>query len=125
MHPETLALFHRIVKNIRALGRKGGVLVVGRGANYITRDIPGSLHIRVVAEREWRVARVAGGQNISLAEAESLVSRSDRNRRSFVQDTFGRSIDDPLGYTMVLNNQLLGQEAMVRLVLGYLCDDSE
>jgi len=118
VHPETLTLFHRIVKNIRALGRKGGIIIVGRGANFITRDIPGSLHFRIVAEREWRVARISRGQDIPMVEAQTLVNRSDRTRRSFIQDTFGRSIDDPLGYTMVLNNQLLGREEMVRLVIS-------
>jgi hypothetical protein len=121
VHPETLTLFHRIVKNILVLGRKGGVIIVGRGANFITRDISGSLHFRIVAEREWRIARVSNVQQVSTAEAERLVNRSDSTRRSFIHDTFNRSIDDPLGYTLVLNNQLLDSKAMIKLVTGMVC----
>ncbi len=118
VHPETLTLFHRIVHNIRALAKGGGVIIVGRGANFIARDLPGSIHLRIVADREWRVERVARQQEITPEQAAEIVRNSDRARRSYIQESFNRSIDDPLGYTMVLNNQLLDQETIIEMVAG-------
>jgi hypothetical protein len=44
--------------------------------------------------------------------------RDDRQQARFVRQVFGRAIDDPCGYDLVLNVAALGPESAV----GTICD---
>jgi len=42
--------------------------------------------------------------------------RDDRQQVQFVRQVFGRAIDDPAGYDLVLNVATLGEHAVVRTI---------
>ena len=85
-----------------SIARLGGVVVVGRGANFIVGRDRG-FHVRVVAPREERIRAIAERRGVGLREAAHEVAVRDHEREEFVRRLFHRSADDPLAYDIVIN----------------------
>lgn len=91
-----------LVKTIFSIARLGGVVVVGRGANFIVGPKRG-FHARIVAPRAARVDHLASERRLSRRDAERQLTIEDHEREEFIRRLFGRSADDPLGYDLVVN----------------------
>ncbi len=85
-----------------SIARLGGVVIVGRGANFIVGPERG-FHVRVVAPREERIRAIAERKGISVRDAAHEVATRDHERAEFVRRLFHRSADDPLAYDLVVN----------------------
>src|SRR5690242_11068709 len=48
VHPEEFAVYRRVAHTIRGPANLGGAIIVGRGGVFITRDLPGGVHVRLV-----------------------------------------------------------------------------
>jgi cytidylate kinase len=81
-------VYQRVAGTIRAVSELGGAIVVGRGGVFITRDLPGGIHIRLVAPRRDRVRRVAEKRGLSEAAAEAYVRETDLGRANFYRNRF-------------------------------------
>jgi cytidylate kinase len=74
------------IKNvIRGFGVNGHVIIIGRAAAQINRDIEKSLHIRLVAPFEWRVNHFATSHNITPKEAIKKIKELDENREKLIK----------------------------------------
>lgn len=87
---------------IVAIAQQGGAVILGRGANWLL-GTEGGLRLRVVAPLESRIENLVREEGISPSQARKAIDRLDAAQRRFIRQTFGRDIDDPLGYDMVLN----------------------
>lgn len=101
---------------ILTLAARGGVILVGRGAGYLLpRET--TLHIRVVAPLDGRVAYMAQYLRRTREEAAEQVSELDDQRAEFLLKTFNRRAGSDLcDYDLVLNSFLLGEEICADLV---------
>lgn len=104
-----------LLKIIYSISQLGGVVVVGRGANFIVGP-QGGFHIRVVAPREMRIRNVMERRDVIHKEAAHEVDTVDQERTEFIRRRFGHSVDDPLNYDVVVNEAETSPEA----VLGWL-----
>lgn len=100
--PSTTSFVHHLVKVMRALAARGCCIVVGRGgAASLPRE--STLRLRIVADLEDRVRRIAGERGISEGEAQALVKRVDRERAQFVKRHFQRDVADAHNFDLVVN----------------------
>lgn len=100
---------------LHSIALHGRVVIMGRGANFILQPDHG-LHVRVTAPFSKRVAAVMQRLGVSRDEAERRVSQTDQEKSAFIQGYFHHSIDDPLGYDLILNMAGLENEPAVDLV---------
>lgn len=91
-----------LLETVYSIARLGGVVVVGRGSNFIV-GLERGFHIRVVAPRETRAEHLMQRSGLSRKDALHEIESIDRHRAEFVRRTFGRSTDDPLAYDVVVN----------------------
>lgn len=117
LHPPLWELEHQVEETIRQLARAGRVILTGRGAPHISRKMPGGFHVRLVAGRETRIARMMSMRGCSHQVAADHVDDADRARRRFVRTNFGADIDDPHIYDLVINTDRLPPEAVARMVI--------
>lgn len=103
LHPPNWELVKRTGETISRLARTGRCIVVGRGANIITRNMPNTLHLRLVGSLERRVAHCAEYYGIAEAEASERVKKQDRARRRYVLAYHDEEIEDPTNYHLVIN----------------------
>lgn len=106
-----------LLETIRSVSELGGVVVVGRGANFIVGPERG-LHVRVVAPLEKRIQRLVDHERLSAREAAREVESRDRERAEFVRRAFRRDVADPSGYDLVVSTGTLTFDDAVNLVVA-------
>jgi cytidylate kinase len=79
---------------------KDNVIIVGRGGNFLLRDVPFALNVRIVAPREQRLEAIMKRESLSRSAAELLVKKIDKEISKAVQLIYGRNIDDPSTYDL-------------------------
>jgi cytidylate kinase len=98
------------------LAGKHDIVVVGRGGQFLFRDCPWSLHVRVLADLKARWAALQRGQDLPEGEAEAMVEVADRRRSEWIRQHYGEEWEDPAHYDLVLRTDRLGVEGAVAVV---------
>ena len=76
-----------LVKVVAAISKLGNAIILGRGANFV---LPKALNIRIDDSFDRRVKNMMSFENLSEDEAIAKVRRSDRERRRFLNQLFGK-----------------------------------
>lgn len=109
--------FRTLVRLVDAIARKGGSVIVGRGASYIC-EASDILNVRVVCPRDQRVRGYARRESIGLRAAECIVVKRDQNRADFVSHHFRRDVSEPSDYDVVVNAGSYDLDDMTAIVLA-------
>lgn len=100
--PSTWTLKEHLTETVRRLAKRGGVILVGRGANFMTQDMPNVFHVRLIASMETRIKRVKEETGLSETEAAKYIEKEDKARRRFVKDLLQKDVDDPTAYHLTI-----------------------
>ncbi|MCX5872353.1 MAG: cytidylate kinase family protein [Deltaproteobacteria bacterium] len=82
---------------------QGDVIIVGRGAQVILKDIPGVFSCRVVAPFSIRVERVMERYRFDRDEAEDFVRKYDHERESLIRSIFRSDPNEWSLYDVIIN----------------------
>ena len=110
-------LFRRVAKTVRALALAGRCILVGRGGVYATGDLPGGIHVRLIAPLEHRIALIARLKNLSQKEASLELQRIDRHRDEFHRRFFGAKALLPEIFTIAFNSAKVDDQTMADCIL--------
>jgi cytidylate kinase len=116
LHPPSATLVEKTAETILRLAELGNAIIIGRGANVITSRSDDVLHVRLVGSREKRVEYVQRNQRLGKQAALKFIRREDRGRQRYLKKYFGRDIDDPLLYHLVINTDLTGHKLAAQLI---------
>lgn len=108
-----------LMKVIGAIGRHGGAVLIGRGANFILPP-ERRFSLRVIAPFEVRAANVARNHQVSEKEARQRITKTDSQRRAFIRKYFNTSIADPFNYDMVVNTGNMSIDGAVEAITAVL-----
>lgn len=75
-----------IEKVVRSIAISGKAVIVGRGSEALTLDIPRSLHVKLYAPLSWKVGVICEQRKISPDEAKKLIITVDKQRSKFRDD---------------------------------------
>ena len=104
-----------IAKFIHEEAEEGCVIIVGRAGVAILKDIPNSLHIKLLAPLNYRVDGVSRRHEISHSEARKLILEMDKNRSKLRSEFAGQKMD-LVDYDLIFNSKVLKTEEIVELV---------
>ena len=78
-NPDEFKVYRRVAVAIRALARMGRVILVGRGGAFVTRELPGGIHLRLVAPLKDRVAHygIKDGKVFNFASQKTATPSRD------------------------------------------------
>jgi cytidylate kinase len=111
-HPSILDL----ARIVLALGSKGEVVLIGRGAGCIL-PTESTLHGRIIALLEDRIAYFSQWLRLTLEEATEKVRLRDKQRADFLSTHFHRDPKEMHQYDLLLNSSLLGEEVCAELIV--------
>lgn len=95
---------------------KNNVVIVGRGGNFLLRETPYALSVRIVAPLALRVEAIAKREGLSQGAAELLVKKVDKEMAGAVRLIYGKEIDDQSNYDLVFDLGVLpAQEAFAAI----------
>lgn len=105
---------------VHAVEKRGGAVIVGRGANFIL-STERYLSVRVVAPLEMRIQNVAREYAVSEEVAKARILNRDSKRRAFVKKSFNADIASPDHYDLLVNTGKASIGEAVRTVAACWC----
>jgi cytidylate kinase len=114
--PHTNEIIEQTIETIWKLAEGGHVILVGRAANVITAGLKNVFHVRLVGSLEQRIERVEEVYEMGRAEAEAYIKSQDAGKKLYMKEYFGREIDDPQLYHVVVNTDRIPYEFAARLI---------
>lgn len=108
-------LVRDLTRVVLTLGVQGNVILLGRGAGFIV-PARSTLHVRLIAPLEDRIAYMSQLLRQTREEAEAEVRTRDHRRADFLATHFHRKPNDVHVYDMILNTSLLGEERCAELI---------
>lgn len=100
------------------LGRKGNVVVIGRGSQMILREMPEALHCLCIADMKDRVRWVVEREQLAEAAALGRTKEHEKHWTAFHRRYFKVDVYDSYLYDLVINTSRLPFEAAVKLVVS-------
>jgi len=113
-------LFVKVAATARALAVAGRAILVGRGGVYATSDLPGGIHVRLIAPLASRIAFMTGELKLSPARADAEVKRVDEFRDAFHRRCCTGKASMAEMFTITLNSAALTDEEMAACVVTLL-----
>jgi cytidylate kinase len=126
LHPGIGQLAKKTCSTILNLAIIGRVVIVGRGANIITKNLPGGFHVRLIAAEEWKIKQIQSLLNLNRKEAARYINDEDVRRKEYVKKLFNKNVADPLLYDIVIKTSSIGFEEAARMIgmrTGNLCSE--
>lgn len=120
LHPNLWELIRDTGQLIRRLAQDGHCILIGRGANFLTRDIAGGLHLRLVGDPDDRARHMAEKLGMSLRQARLRNESADRARNRYTLKHFNRSVTDPSGYDALFNTSRISPEEICDWLAGVI-----
>lgn len=105
-----------LTKVILAYALQGNVVIVGRGANFLTPFGRG-LHVNITAPYDIRVQRAMTYEGFSKKKAEEVIAKVEKERKEFVKQYFRKDPSKINSYDLTLNTSLFSVEQASGLII--------
>jgi cytidylate kinase len=103
-------------KVVNDIYQSGDAVIIGRGANAILADKPGTFHVGLIAPLEVRVQTLMQRENYTREEAESYGTELERAHEHFFRRFFNYNPNDPTHYHMMLNMGLMTPQTAAEII---------
>jgi len=120
LHPNIWEMIEGVDDLMRKLASEGRCILIGRGANFATRDIPGGLHLRLIGDPDDRAWHMAQKLDIPMEKARSRNEKADRARRRYTLKHFNEEITAASGYDAVFNTTSISLQEICRWLEGVM-----
>ena len=107
---------HFMKTAIYEFARKGNTIIIGRGGQILLKDVPGVLHVRIVAPTQVRIDRTKERYNYDDKLAEQIIRHSDHDRTGFHKFFFHVNWEDSCLYDLIINTHSYSVEQAVSLI---------
>ncbi len=116
LHPSTWTLVEQTNDVIMKLARIGNVILIGRGANIVTSQLPNVYHVHLVGSLEKRIEQAMKVFDLDRKAAVNYIEKKDAARKRYIKDNFHCDINDPLLYHIVINTDLTAHDQAARQI---------
>ena len=110
---EFIEATEKVVKDIY---EGGNAVIIGRGANAILSDMPGTFHVGLMAPLEVRVQTLMQRENYTREEAENYGMELERAHENYFRRFFDYNPSDPSHYQMMLNMGLMTPQTAAGII---------
>lgn len=117
-NPDEFKVYRRVAVAIRALAQMGRVVIVGRGGAFVTRDLPGGIHLRLVAPLKERVARYGRRFDLAPEVAAETVRKVDEARAAFYRRYWPDKALSAETFTATFNAAAVPEDRLVEAVVA-------
>ena len=101
---------------------KDNVIIVGRGGNFLLREVPFALNVRIVAPMEQRLEEIMKRENLSRSAAELFLKKVDKEMSRSVHFIYGKNIDDPSAYDLFFDVGVLPIHEVMKAIRAALLE---
>lgn len=116
--PDDFAIVHRLRDTVRRLAAQGHVVLVGHGAVFMTRDVPGGIHIRLVAPLRQRTENLARSLGVPFSAAAERLKLLQRNWTAYLRRFWPTQSLAPETFAATFNAAALDQAHLVHCIVS-------
>jgi Cytidylate kinase-like family len=116
LRPSSWTLVRKTADTILRLAEIGNVVVIGRGGSVITSHLDHAFHVRLIGSDRRRIKHIERSMHMDADAAAAYVREEDLARRRYLKKYYGKDIDDPLLYHLVLNTDRVPHGESARLI---------
>ena len=98
-------------------GTKNNVVLMGRGGNWLLKDAPHALRVRIVGSTESRIDRIIAKEAVDRETARKMVEESDKERSSYLKAVYHKDWTKPEYYDVVFDVDNLSVDEIVKMIL--------
>ena len=113
LNPDSEALL--LIRLLLLVAARGNAVIVGRAAGFLLPPET-TVHIRVIAPAESRIAYLAQELRLTRPEAAEEVRARDERRAHFLDRTLALDPNDLTAYDAVVNSDRLGVEGAAQFI---------
>jgi len=114
--PPQVAVYRKLAEITRMLAYNGHVVLAGRAANRITRDMGQGFHVRLVAPLSWRVQRLCNLHQYNMKDAEQKILEMDKEIDGFIKEFVKFDNTDPHNYHLVINMEHITPDQAAKII---------
>ena len=116
--PSDLRMLHHLVRTVRAVATLGHCIIVGRGAPVLTSGLPGGIHVRLIASKEWREKNLIQRFKWSKEQTHEVLREEEHGRGNFFRKYLGQDANNPEFYDLMLNSARLSRAEEVAAIMS-------
>lgn len=106
---------------MRGLASSESCVIVGKAADYVLKDFDNVFSFYIEAPRAYCLANVMRKMDVTEAEANDLITKTDKYRADFYKYvTKGNYWTNPVNYDLTLNSERVGKENCVKVIKDYV-----
>jgi CMP/dCMP kinase len=114
------AYFYLTQKVIMELATEGNVVIIGRGSQFLLRNVPRTLHIYIFAPLDRRIENVMQHSQLDRKQTADLIEQRDHEHDMFLRHYYGNDGSDHSLYHLLINTSLFSFETAANLILQAL-----
>lgn len=107
---------HFIKAAMYELAARRNVVIVGRGGQIILKDIPGILHVRVIAPYALRVSRLIEQRGYQENEAQRIIRQRDSDSLGYLNTYFDANPENSNLYDLVINTRTMSLSECTEII---------
>jgi hypothetical protein len=116
--PDEAAFLVATEQAIRRHASSGAAVILGRAGMLVLAEHPHVMRVRLTGPTEARIEQAIRRYGLSPEDARRHQRENDGARAAWVQRFYGRDVEDPSLYDLVINATRLGVEECVALVVA-------
>lgn len=105
-----------LVKVVLTYAHQGNVVILGRGANFIT-PFPKGLHVNITAPYQVRVERAMQYEDFDKETAKEVIAKVEKERKDFVKQYLRRDVTKSNAYDLTINTTYFSLDQSADLIV--------
>ena len=117
------AYIENIKEVVLNLANQGNAIIIGRGSQCILQNYPNAIHIRIVADIDFRVEHLRKYHYMESSgdmSIKGVIKKVDDSRKKYLKVHFGKDWDDPTLYHVVINLAKISLANAEKIILGII-----
>ncbi len=109
-----------VASEVYDFAETGNIVIIGRWATLLLREVSHALRVRICAPLELRVRRVMKRRSLDQEDALRLIKTADEGARARIRQFFDVEWGDPLLYDLIINTEKIPLETAVAQIISLL-----
>jgi cytidylate kinase len=98
--------------------REDNVVIIGRAAYFLLKDMKNCFHIRLVAPKDWKKKYALENYKISPDRVQEFIEKEDEKRKWFRRSICGMMYDDSHWFHLTFNMSRISIEKAVEIIIS-------
>ncbi len=116
-YPSNIKIKNTIAKLIYLSAQKSNIIIVGRAAEYVTKNFKKAIHIKLKAPLDWRAECIGEKEGLNISEAKKEIIKMDKRRENF-RRFFDENYDENKYFHITFNCSKLSKSEIVESILN-------